>query len=422
MFRCIKFPLFAIVSVLAAAAFCQTKTPDSNKPDAAALLQQVREKYAQTKYYQIEAIEEVESTGELDRQWSKSLINAAVADGNRYRFEGRTSMGWLLKMSDGKTEWTFDHATGVYTQGATTEEGPARNTRLTMSQFALHSAQNLVSTLTKELADVVNAAYLPDETLTLEEQHVPCYVIDGHGKERGAPRGITSHYTFWIDKETQAVRKVREHAEGNIVPIKPNYRIVQDQTTVYPKVSLGAPSLQEAFFEFKPPAGTALAEELPDPMNMNMNGAKLVGKMAPEIKLPSAGGETVTLGGLRGKPVLLDFWATWCVPCVASLPSLAQLVKEASEKGLVTLSIDEDEDAKTATEFWSKHKEPWPNFHDADGEMQRAFGSGGIPKYVIIDASGKIIFVQNGSDETPLRAAVAKLGPEFASLMEEPRQ
>src|SRR5262249_42216418 len=80
----------------------------TTKPDAAALLQQVKEKYATTKYYNIEAIEEAEWRGDLSRQWDKSYLDAATTSGNRYRFEGHNSAGWMTKISDGRTEWVLE--------------------------------------------------------------------------------------------------------------------------------------------------------------------------------------------------------------------------------------------------------------------------------------------------------------------------
>ncbi|HZS25812.1 MAG TPA: TlpA disulfide reductase family protein [Candidatus Angelobacter sp.] len=108
--------------------------------------------------------------------------------------------------------------------------------------------------------------------------------------------------------------------------------------------------------------------------------------------------------------MLLDFWATWCGPCVAALDSFKKLHEQTAAKGLALLSIDEDEDAKTAADFWSRREMTWPDFHD-DGEVWRSFpGSEGIPYYVLIDGDGQIVFSKTGAKDSALRAAIAKLG------------
>jgi hypothetical protein len=77
------------------------------------------------------------------------------------------------------------------------------------------------------------------------------------------------------------------------------------------------------------------------------------------------------------------------------------------------LSIDEDDDAQTANDFFAKHGVSWSNFHD-DGELWRSFpGGGGIPFYVLIDSSGQIVFAKSGPKDSELRAAIAKLGIEL---------
>jgi thiol-disulfide isomerase/thioredoxin len=131
--------------------------------------------------------------------------------------------------------------------------------------------------------------------------------------------------------------------------------------------------------------------------------------------------ETISLRSFQGRPVLLDFWATWCGPCVESMPSVKRLYSEATKYGLVMLSIDEDEDAKKATDFLSENKDLWPNFHD-DGEIARSFPNEGIPHFVLIDSAGTVVFSRSSFDEPALRTAIAKLGPEFATLAKTPRQ
>jgi hypothetical protein len=100
---------------------------------------------------------------------------------------------------------------------------------------------------------------------------------------------------------------------------------------------------------------------------------------------------------------------------------MAKIYQETTGKGLVLLSIDETDDAKTAADLWAEKGEPWPNFHDGDGEVQRAFAPGGVPQLVLIDASGKIVYVEIGFNDAALRAAIAKLGPEFASVASTPK-
>lgn len=411
--------LFLLVASLhfSISSFCQTRSEDGTRPDVAVLLQQVKEKYVQAKYYRVEAVEESEISGEYSRNWNKSVITAAVARGNRYRFESRDGFGGSLRVSDGKTEWVFAPAWKMYTQKAAPDPGPGPwKGRIYVNQNGLYQAQQLMKRLANASADLLNPAYLADETLTISGQSVPCYVIGGRGRYPGGPGSSIRSLTLWIDKQTHALRKINTHMEGAFIVNTPDVRMIEDRTTLYPVADLDSQSLPDTLFAFDPD-GAKLVDELPDPMKaIRTVPSGLEGQMAPEVRFPSPDGKTVSLSSLRGQAVLLDFWFTGCAPCVASMPALAKIAKETSGKGLVVLSIDEDQDAETAAEFWAKQKENWPNFHDADGEIMRAFPPGGAPEFVLIDATGRITYGRIGFDESELRAAIAKLGPEFASL------
>jgi len=63
----------------------------------------------------------------------------------------------------------------------------------------------------------------------------------------------------------------------------------------------------------------------------------------------------------------------------------------------------------------------WPNFHDGDGEIEKLMGSSGIPRLMLVDAQGTIVFDTTGSDENKLREHLAKLGPEYADLAPKPK-
>ena len=191
---------------------------------------------------------------------------------------------------------------------------------------------------------------------------------------------------------------------------------VDDQLILFPVAEIEPAAFAGTLFSFQPPADAKLVDAFADPRHPR---DLLSGKPAPAVTLQAGNGKElnkVALQDFRGKPVLLDFWATWCEPCVESLGFLSKLHEATAPKGLVLLSIDQDEDAATSRDFWTKHAIKWPNFHD-EGEVARNFpGRPGIPFFVLIDAGGKIVYSHNGTDEAGLRAAIAKLGPEFAEV------
>lgn len=413
MLRFFGFAL--LLAVLSLAAFTRTPTPGDKRPDASTLLHQVAEKYAQAKYYHVEAVEESEYKGELFRNWQKTYTIAAVAPGNLYHFESKSHMGWGIKVSDGKTEWEYQGTQKQYKQHPAESSGPKQSKGMvSIWQAVAIQAQNMLQTLSKA-TQVLDPVYLPDASLKRDHESVSCYVIRGKAKPGRSPRKVDSQVTFWIDKRSLAILKKSVHSEGELMLGDPTASMVEDHTTLYQVVEFTAPAVPNPLFKFEPPAEATLVEEFSDPMDGP--SVALVGKAAPAANLKSADGKTISLASFQGKPVLLDFWVTWCVPCVKSIPDLEKLFHETKDKGLVLLSIDEDEDARTATDFWAKRGLAWPNFHD-NGDLARDFRQSGIPQFVLIDASGKVVFASTGDEEDHLRGAVAKLGPEYATLVE----
>jgi thiol-disulfide isomerase/thioredoxin len=385
------------------------------RPDAATLINEVKGKYANLKHYHITMTEEDVIESEISRNWTKSVISAAVIDGNRYRFEGHTPGGWMLKISDGKTEWVMDSYLKIYTQKVAPLHGPSGFPSPIFVNFSgLYRAQALAADLSQELGAVLDPQYGEDETLTIDGRQIRCHVVTGRERYNGGSSDSIRRISYWIEQDTHAIRKVHSHIEGVTASNQPGQSLVDDRTALFPIAELDSPSLPDSFFNFSPPARAKLVDEFPDPRRPRGN-SELVGKAAPDVKLLGAG-KTVSLGDLRGKPVVLDFWATWCPPCIAALPSLEKIYNEAAGKGLRIVSVDEDDEEKPAADFWARQNKPWPSFHDSDGEIQRQFPPGGMPELVLIDASGKITFAEIGFSESDLRSAIAKLGPEYAAV------
>ncbi len=115
-----------------------------------------------------------------------------------------------------------------------------------------------------------------------------------------------------------------------------------------------------------------------------------VGNLAPNFKLPDLGGQIISLADLRGKPVLINFWATWCPPCKLEMPYLQQIYDVWMVKGLVLLAIDIGESSSTVTEFMSANNLSLPVVLDIDKKVALTYGIAAIPTTFFIDRNGII--------------------------------
>ena len=134
---------------------------------------------------------------------------------------------------------------------------------------------------------------------------------------------------------------------------------------------------------------------------------------APEFHLTTLQGEDISLEQLAGKIVVLDFWATWCPPCRASVPDLKDLEKKYSHDQLTLISISADEDEAKWRDFVAKQKMDWHQFWDHDGEIRRSFGVNSFPTYIVINEEG--IITQRIVGENPQQSVAYRLKAVLAS-------
>ena len=115
-----------------------------------------------------------------------------------------------------------------------------------------------------------------------------------------------------------------------------------------------------------------------------------VGQPAPDCKLQNLDGQSISLSDLRGKPVLLNFWATGCPPCRAEMPHLQEIYEERAGRGLEVLAISIGESASTVKEFLQSQDLSLPVLLDTEGNTARRYNIGGIPTTFFIDSDGII--------------------------------
>lgn len=120
-----------------------------------------------------------------------------------------------------------------------------------------------------------------------------------------------------------------------------------------------------------------------------------------ELSFESLRGGSINLKEYRGKVVLIQFWATWCPPCVAKIPDLKRLRRSLGPKGLEIVSITYDADRDELLRFVQRHKIEWPQFFDERGiesPLVQKLGTPGPPAYWLVDRDGILVEIGETSD------------------------
>lgn len=119
--------------------------------------------------------------------------------------------------------------------------------------------------------------------------------------------------------------------------------------------------------------------------------------MAPDMAFMDGEGKTFTLSSLRGKVVFLNFWATWCPPCRAEMPSINTLYEQfKNDKNVIFLTVDTDGNYKKAKSFLNKKQYSLP-LYVADSQIPGELLGRSIPTTVIINKKGQIAYRQEGA-------------------------
>lgn len=119
----------------------------------------------------------------------------------------------------------------------------------------------------------------------------------------------------------------------------------------------------------------------------------LVGRPAPPVTARTMDGKPLRLSDLRGKYVLVDFWATWCAPCVSDLPSLRSAYDRYHDRGFEIVAVSLDESPQAVSDFVRTRKLPWTQLHQAscDADLVAAFKVGSIPASYLIGPDGTVL-------------------------------
>lgn len=145
--------------------------------------------------------------------------------------------------------------------------------------------------------------------------------------------------------------------------------------------------------------------------------APAVGAQAPGFTLPRLEGSSfhppVSLASFEGRPVVLNFWASWCIPCKGEAPVLEREYRRWTSQNVAFLGIDYDDEPSDARTFVAAHKLTFPMLQDGSGSVTHSYGISQVPETYVIDTNGKVVAHLAGPITDPgfqaqLNAAIAK--------------
>jgi peroxiredoxin len=240
---------------------------------------------------------------------------------------------------------------------------------------------------TKELFDDVDSAeYVGEEKLDDQPVH--------HLKVATQ----ATDFDYWIEKgDKPLVRKIVPNMakalerSGAQLP----EGVSLEMTAVYSDWKTD-PKLTAEQFKFSPPETAQKVESLFGP-SAEAKRHPLLGKDAPSFELDNLDGKLVKLDDLKEKDVvILDFWATWCGPCVKALPIISSVAAEYKAKGVTFYAVNVAEDAETVSAFLKEKDLKVPVLLDKEGKVAGLYGAEGIPQTVLIGKDGVVQVVHVG--------------------------
>lgn len=377
------------LNVVFAADSAAPATAPATKPtittEAQAELDQVRDAYKGLKSLKLEGTLSADLQVLGQNQTRQAQFNSSFQAPNQFRHEIKDE---VLTGSTGEKAYVFIEQDKQFAQADAPKQRSAVSEwpRFVVSILQAQNPSLLLAMAKDPAAELVEGATdvqrLPDTKLG-DQTYQVLLISQPLGEHR-----------FLLDPKTHLIRQAHVDLRRLFEQrgVDPDQIKNAELTFDYKDVALDGP-VQADQFAWTPPAGARDASAL---LAASRGGPEegaamdLVGKPAPDFTLTDLAGKTVKLSELKDSVVVLDFWATWCPPCVRGLPLLDKVYKAKSAQGLKAFAIDLKEPKDTVQTFIDQKKLTIPVLLDESGEVANQYKAEAIPQTVLIGKDGVV--------------------------------
>ncbi len=339
----------------------------------------------------------------------------------------RVSNKNFLLVSDGESTWTYLPGQGEYQE---VEAAPLLQENWRFCPHCPFSGLDYVWIFAHPVPPGYHARLRGQGALTAADgRKIDCYVITGPVISRFGPvKDEGASEEVWVDKSLFIVRRdqfnmgwVAETTEQ----VRMDGEIGLEPALEYLVGGVSPGPVPEETFKFHPPAGAKRVESMgkytiyPYYARISIGtrdipeaslSVEALGQKGPDFTLQDLDGKTFRLSGLRGKTVVLDFWASWCKRCEGELAAVQKLHDELASKGVVFFGID-DESPETVKSFAKDHGYTFPILLDSNQAVHQLYDVRWAPTTVVINRKGKIAAQYIGAGgEAQLLSALKKAG------------
>lgn len=389
----------ALVSLVLAFSAAPVHAQPAEDSKVASVLKEMAQLQQEIETVKVDVVFKMVMTAQGFKQEQETVYRARFQRPNLFAVEGEGGMFPVTTVSDGEKLYIYYPAMQKYTVENAPETMAGTNAGEAAAMMSMGAAAPFQIFLfpTESFVDTVmegvrEASYLGEDE------------IDGTSCHHLSFQQEDMDWELWVEKGDQPLaRKLTLDMSDQIKSMAAEGAgagmlkgASMEMVYLFDNWEVDVPLSDDAF-QFEPPAE---AEKVDSIFGALMDGDEdphsLVGQKAPDFQLPRLDGEQFQLKQHEDEVIMLDFWATWCPPCVEGLPLVAAVADELEGKGVRFYAVNVGEDEETVREFLSEQELSVPVLLDQDGAVSELYEASAIPQTVLIGKGGRVQVVHVG--------------------------